>query len=759
MYSAGQSGELADSNAYGGESPTSRMMPRGTHTTDEELVFRNDSSRSKSSQNHSYMASISTGQKARSTMSASTSRVGPHSANSSSTNISQQASQRSTSSTGHYPNGGGSSPGNSARSSAVRLPARASPGASEGAGKRRPAAQQGHQRKVSIDARGYLRALNDLFFAKFCVDELFYREFRELLVKRIQDSTYRYDPEDLQDILDDLTEACKSTRLNLDAVSQWRLNYFTRDQSASVIDHIFLINVNVMVYDAKYSNACLDTYCADPLCSEIHAGRVTEEDKAKAFRRVLNILLNEALRVRLITKEQKTSVRMRLVKGVYAAEDRINAIKELAVLTMLAQDERLRDLVTYALVGVGKPWSQADMSATDVDEDCNLDPDMVYRKAMSTINNQYLESILDVRRLGMSISVEEVGRLRDLWARASTRVPDARVVTLPMLLHLLVHCSESELQGALPQAGVSGAAMAKAGEAGGLCGRIEQVEDAALQIVQNLGLAWELGDNPPRDLRQFCMVLLLDLGSLLSMLLVPEGATPGSSDTMAADSDAREVGVVEDGLFAKWWDVCEAVVRFERVHRRFYAAFLVTYIKISSEKLLAQKADFDPELFLSMVVELLTEYRKRRPDYEAIVLTLDGHLSLLSTGSDSTRSSGSGDSVNQKKPIPPPQPGGKVLDRRTREDIGSEFDRLFAWVDQQLPSNNRVRSLSRAPSPRGRTPSWQTTGGSGSIGPAGMDKMRSSSSASIGYNSSSGGNRVASPLPPMPASALSREHF
>ncbi|KAJ2821330.1 hypothetical protein FBU31_004940, partial [Coemansia sp. 'formosensis'] len=730
-------------------------MPRGTHTTDEELVFRNDSSRSKSSQNHSYMASISTGQKVRNTMSASASRVGPHSANSSSTNISQQASQRSTSSTGHYPKSDGS-PGNSARSSAVQLPARASPGANEGAGKRRPVAQQGHQRKVSIDARGYLRALNDLFFAKFCVDELFYREFRELLVKRIQDSTYRYDPVDLQDILDDLTEACKSTRLNLDAVSQWRLNYFTRDQSASVIDHIFLINVNVMVYDPKYSNACLDTYCADPLCSEIHAGRVTEEDKAKAFRRVLNILLNEALRVRLITKDQKTSVRMRLVKGVYAAEDRINAIKELAVLTMLAQDERLRDLITYALVGVGKPWSQSDVSATDVDEDCNLDPDMVYRKAMSTINNQYLESILDVRRLGMSISVEEVGRLRDLWAQASTRVPDARVVTLPMLLHLLVHCSESELQGALPQAGVSIAAMAKAGEAGGLCGRIEQVEDAALQIVQNLGLAWELGDNPPRDLRQFCMVLLLDLGSVLSMLLVPEGATPGSSDTMATDSDAREVGVVEDGLFAKWWDVCEAVVRFERVHRRFYAAFLMTYIKIASEKLLAQKADFDPELFLSMVVELLTEYRKRRPDYEAIVLTLDGRLSLLSAGGDSTstRSSGSGDPVNQKKPIPLPQPGGKVLDRRTREDIGSEFDRLFAWVDQQLPSNNRVRSLSRAPSPRGRTPSWQTAGGSGSIGPSSMDKMRSSSSASIGYNSSSSGNRVGSPLPPMPSSAL-----
>ncbi|KAJ2474567.1 hypothetical protein EV174_005583, partial [Coemansia sp. RSA 2320] len=407
MYSAGQSSEsVDDASAHGGDTHNSRMIPRGTHTTDEELVFRNDSSRSKSSQNQSYMASISTGQRVRNTMSASTTRVGPQSASSSSTSISQQVSQRSASSTGHYQTGA-NVPGSARSSSAARLAPRTSLAPADSAGKRRVAAQQGHQRKPSIDARGYLRALNDLFFAKFCVDELFYREFRELLVKRIQESTYRYDVEDLQDILDDLTEACKSTRLNLDAVSQWRLNYFTRDQSASVVDHIFLINVNVMVYDPKYSSMCLDVFCADPLCSEIHAGRVSEEDKAKAFRRVLNIVLNEALRVRLITKEQKTSVRLRLVKSVYAAEDRINVVQEMSVLTMLAQDERLRDLATYALVGVGKPWSQSDMSVTDVDEDCNLDPDMVYRKALSTINNQYLESILDVRRLGMSVNVEE----------------------------------------------------------------------------------------------------------------------------------------------------------------------------------------------------------------------------------------------------------------------------------------------------------------------------------------------------------------
>ncbi|KAJ2106542.1 hypothetical protein GGF48_006130, partial [Coemansia sp. RSA 921] len=239
------------------------------------------------------------------------------------------------------------------------------------------------------------------------------------------------------DILDDVVEACKSTRLNLDVVSQWRLNYFTRDHTASVIDHIFLTNANLMTYDAKYTSMCLDTFCADPLCSEIHAGRVTEEDKAKAFRRVVNVVLNEALRVRLLSKDQKTAVRARLVKNVFATEDRINAVRELALLTMLAQDERLREIAAYAVARVGQTWTQSDTSVTDVDEDCNLDPDMVYRKALSVINNAYLESVLDVRRLGMSISVDEVSKLRELWSRNSTRVPEARVVTLPMLLHLL----------------------------------------------------------------------------------------------------------------------------------------------------------------------------------------------------------------------------------------------------------------------------------------------------------------------------------
>lgn len=223
--SAGQSRESVNSSSDSNStSLNSRLIPRGTDIGDEELVFRNDSSKSKLTKNHSYMASLSTSQKVRNAMPASptastsgTTATSPSristSANNSATNL-QHPGHRSTTSTGNSPQpNGGSNP----RSSTTRLPLRASSGAvsrmapgalppSGGGG------SGGHQRKPSIDARGFLRALNDLFFGKFCVDELFYREFREQLVKRIQDSTYRYEPEDLQEILEDVSEACKSTR-------------------------------------------------------------------------------------------------------------------------------------------------------------------------------------------------------------------------------------------------------------------------------------------------------------------------------------------------------------------------------------------------------------------------------------------------------------------------------------------------------------------------------------------------------------------
>ncbi|ORX65852.1 hypothetical protein DL89DRAFT_260705 [Linderina pennispora] len=207
----------------------SRLMPRAGNTADEELVFRSDSRSSKTSQNQQYMNTLSTGQKARNTLNASQTRVNSPGASTTSVNQQHTGQPRSQSSTGHYPSG--PKPG--------RLPSRASSGApghpggtanssgssedsmkqkqmnhqrGRGGGSAAGASMMAKRRDATVDARGFLRTLNDLFFSKFCVDELFYREFREQLVKRIQESTYRYDPEDLQDILDDVSEACKSTR-------------------------------------------------------------------------------------------------------------------------------------------------------------------------------------------------------------------------------------------------------------------------------------------------------------------------------------------------------------------------------------------------------------------------------------------------------------------------------------------------------------------------------------------------------------------
>ncbi|KAJ2762906.1 hypothetical protein IWQ57_005687, partial [Coemansia nantahalensis] len=96
----------------------------------------------------------------------------------------------------------------------------------------------------------------------------------------------------------------------------------------------------------------------------------------------------------------------------------------------------------------------------------------------------------------------------------------------------------------------------------------------------------------------------------------------------------------------------------------------------------------------------------------------------------------------QQPPAAAAAAASQSLDKRTREEIGSEFDRLFGWVDQQLPATNSVRSLSRASSPKSRTSSWRTS--------AGGEKAASPSAASIGYGSSTGGNRVMSTLPPIP---------
>ncbi|PVU92238.1 hypothetical protein BB559_003133 [Furculomyces boomerangus] len=640
-----------DSMSSNKTSPLSNLTPRGTELDDNEF-FQRKVERSTISRQNQYMSTLQSGQKIRNTMNNNPTKVfAETSRNKSSSSLNSQGNGRSVS---NYHD----------RSSLPRSQNQRRPHPESTSGAYPPNRPQTRQSRMT--APRFLQVLNDCFFSKFCNDELFYFEYRDSLLKRVQENTYHNNTDDLEDILSEVVESCKSTKLNLDAVVQWKLGRFDHTTESSVIDHLFLINVNVMSYDIKYTRSCVERACADPLCCDLHLESISENDKARAFRRVLNIILNEAIRTNILKKDQKTMIRSRLIKSHFLIEDRVSVIREMGLLIMLGQTARYRDLSLFGILNVGSSWSPPPEIIPDLDRECSLDPEKVFQKAVSTSSNPFMESILDVRRLGLGVSSSELASLLKLWDQVVPNSNSAKKLTIPMLLHILVHCSEHELQKALSEAAIKDDLQIQSD-------RISQIEDAALQAVQNLGLAWELGDNPPRDLRQLCIALVLDVGSILSKFIIRE-----KSRLQSSNSDVDEIGFVEDGLFNTWFEICSLFVKNERSKKGFLVSLLLSYLNISSERLLAQKADFNPELYLTILLELLTEFRKRRPNYFPICVAPD--RSLI----DSRDVDG--------KPV--------ELDRTTKESIGSEFDRLFAWIDPNIPTSNRVRTLIRPISPK-----------------------------------------------------------
>ncbi|OLY84544.1 hypothetical protein AYI68_g1291 [Smittium mucronatum] len=610
----------------------SMMSPRGTELEDNDFILK-QVERSKVGRQNQYMSTLQSGAKIRGNISSSNFPKPNYerTSNGSSSSLSSQGFNRHASTHSAHSERGGMSKGHPSRKSNGNPPPPSS----------------------SYNSRPPTRSSN-------------ITEIRDALIRRIQDNSYRARPDELQDVLSEVIESCKSTKLNLDAVVQWKLGRLDHTTESSVIDHLFLMNMNIMGYDIKYSRSCVEKYCHDPLCCDIHKDSISEYDKARAFRRVLNIIMNEAIRAQILKKDQKVLIRARLVKSHFIIDDRIGVIREMALLIMLGQTDRYKGLAIYGIVNAGIPWSPPPEIASDLDRECSLDPEKVYRKAVSASFSPFMESILDVKRLGLGVTNSEVSSLLGLWVHVVSVPGMVKKLTIPMLLHILVHCSENELQKSLSEAAMRDGLQIQAD-------RINQIEDAALQAVQNLGLAWELGDNPPKDLRQLCMALVMDVGSTLSKFVIRE-----TSFSQPSSNDSVEIGFVEDGLFNTWFDTCNLFVRTERARKGFLISLLLSYLSITSERLLSQKADFNPEMYLTIMLELLTEFRKRRPNYKAICISPDRSLV------DSRDVDG--------KPI--------ELDRTTKESIGSEFDRLYAWVDPNIPVANRVRSLVLPVSPK-----------------------------------------------------------
>ncbi|PVV04487.1 hypothetical protein BB560_001007 [Smittium megazygosporum] len=519
-----------------------------------------------------------------------------------------------------------------------------------------------------MNPQKFMHILNENLFSRFANEELFYQDLKESIIKRVHDNAHRSNYEDLQDITYEVLEACRSTKLNLDAVVQWKLGRLDHSIESSVIDHIFLIHINIMCYDPKYSRTCIEKFCVDPLCCDLHRDFISEYDKARSFLRTINIILNEAVRTRILSKDQKASIRSRLGKSHFSIEDRTAVIREMALLIMLGQTDRYKDLSIEGIKNVGLQWSPPLDLLNDLDAECSLDPDKVLKKANFVSSNPFLESILNVKKLGLGITNSEYDRLHHLWKTTVPQASESEKFTIPMLLHILVHSSESDLQKAVSEAAIKDGLEIQPD-------RINQIEDLALQAVQNLGLAWELGDNPPRDLRQFCMAIILDLGTILHQFIIKDQSTR-RPDSMCIDS--VELIDLDDSLFGSWFETCTLFARHEKVKKSFLIFLLFSHISITSERLLSQKADFNPEIFLVVVLELLTEFRKRRPNYNAICINADYNF------------------------ISPRDVDGKPIEiaRANRESIGTDFDRLYSWINSNFPQTNRIRQLLRPVSPK-----------------------------------------------------------
>ncbi|PWA01582.1 hypothetical protein BB558_002315 [Smittium angustum] len=661
-----------------------------------------------------------------------------------------------------------------------------------------------------ITVSKYLQTLGTVFLKRFCIEELFSKESKFQLVSRIKEGVLYADPELLKVILDRVVVCCKSTKLNLNAVSLWTVNELeSQSYFGSIIDYIFVINNNIMKFDIKYNTYCLDKYCINPICTKLHTNQIKERDKARAFFRLLNMVLNEAIRTNLIKKEQKLAIRSRVVKKYNDYDDRVQVIRELSALILIGRNSRYAELATRAIVEIGVDWipSPSVVEKQKENGECSLDPQKVYNKAIEAFSNPYLESILDVSRLNMGISASESKSLIELWENLSkvsqkngknwndtnrdtwmnvndvsqtqneqgsninsfsfhesktdqqlsgffeSSIPSKAILsqkklTLPMILYILVYYNEEYLNDILmPYSKIYGSPESSQNN------RINVIEETALQVVMSLGLTWNLSDNSPHDLRLLCVAILLELGSIFQKLVMfdtkehknylkngsfSQEKTDSSSSTAIVSMENSEIGDVDDDLFNEWYGFCFHLVNCERENGHHTISLLILYMSITSDRLLSQKPEFNPELFLAIVLDLLTEYRKRRPDYTPLVVHTQHSVNTIpsyptqeafinqiksmqekSTSFEVSRNSNGkingtlssvGNSLmansnqTKKKTVsmvkPPNSAKNKSsyhLNRATREAVGSDFDRLYAWIDKIYPQTSLFRSILKTP--------------------------------------------------------------
>ncbi|PVU95583.1 hypothetical protein BB561_001725 [Smittium simulii] len=354
------------------------------------------------------------------------------------------------------------------------------------------------------------------------------------------------------------------------------------------------------------------------------------------------MVLNEAIREKLVSKEEKVSVREQIADNYISLEERIIVIREMATLVMLGSIEKYKAVAKYGILGIGNNNNSTSANSSGTGQgnvECSLDPNKVYMKAVSAGRDPYTESILDVRKLKLGLYEDEISGLYELWEQTvledtglnsgiygssssssqeiqkinsksigmgsmahseKSMMHSKSIVTLPILLHLLVYTEEERLQQVL---------ISDYSES--ISERIQTLEDSALEVVVSLGLTWELSDEPIEDYRLLCVLMLVELGALLSKLVIRYKPRLPKNNSY----DEQESSYFETQIFKDWFEVVLNLIKYESQTKSKVTSILLLYLMISSEKMLLHRQDFDPELFLAIVLELLTEYRKRRPSY------------------------------------------------------------------------------------------------------------------------------------------------
>ncbi|KAJ1973115.1 hypothetical protein H4R35_004289 [Dimargaris xerosporica] len=546
----------------------------------------------------------------------------------------------------------------------------------------------------------FVKAMNDMFFRKFAQEEILFSDLKNQMTNRVQRNAYRTHPDILSDLLTRVGRTTRHVKLNLDAIAQWDLARLARERDVAILDRLFMINLRIMVYDPSHDILCSVPACANPLCFSVHMPMLDTQMKASAFGCCLNILLNDAVHLKLIDRDDKMSVRLTAISSAHSTAQRIRCLRVLASLLLLSKHANLSAIT---LKGIDRLCSLDKDSSTETLHQNMTGAYANERVRLYEVPNQWvlldLHSLdrLKIARLAeKSLSVPFLGAIYlatpsdlgvdeafyfSLLKYGQAHLPywdQATTITCPMILHLFLATKERDFiefmyQEDLPELR---SLFARGKPPPGRFAPLNHILNQALAKAYGLGLMTvcqpDVAEPPAVDdmnvitrLHAFCIHMTTEIAHLLSRMIFVRERRGDESYYRPYFSDYFLLDYSSAATVSPWQEVFSYFVQFERIHARPLAMQLLTFFSVASELIHRRDAFGDLELYLELALELLTEFRKRRPDYDVIIMTRGG--ALLEPTSDTAD--------------PPAIPN---WDRRTREEIGSEFDRLFAEATRHV---------------------------------------------------------------------------